>query len=372
MIGEVLSGNGRSIPCADRTMTIVCLHIGAMKSGTTFLQRVLTRNKRLLLRHGGLFPGQRWNDQVMAVNDVKGGPPRGEKPRPGAWDALVQEVLAFRGDTAVISMEALSLADAATARRVIDSFPDREVRVILTARDLGRVVPAQWQESVKNGVPVRFGRYLALISAPGARRLPKARPFWGTQDLPRILGTWQSLVGAQNLVLVTVPPPGAPSHTLWDRFREAASLPAVPVDLDVRRNPSLGTHSVELIRSLNELLPVHDNWRIRRVVKHSLANGVLSHRAVQEPALTVPHDYRSWVARTAEKLVREINEIDPLVVGTTDDLLVPAWKEHPGGRLSALLGSAPPATEVTDAALLACAIDAVAGLLPLIAKSGEG
>ena len=352
-------------------MTIVCLHIGAMKSGTTFLQRVLTRNKRLLLRRGCLFPGQRWSDQVMAVDDVKGGPARGRQPPSGAWDALVQEVLAFRGDTAVISMEALSLADAATAHRVTSSFPDREVRVILTARDLGRVVPAQWQESVKNGASVGFGRYLALISAPGARRLPKARPFWATQDLPRILRTWQSLVRGENLVLVTVPPTSAPSHTLWDRFSEAARLPTVSVDLDVRRNRSLGAHSVELhsiaqraTSGPRQLADATSSQALARQ-RSPLAPGATGAGSLGSP------DYRSWVAQTAEKLVREINEIGPSVVGTTDDLLVPAWRDHPGGRLSALRASPPPATEVPEAARLACALDAIAGLLPLIAESSE-
>ena len=44
---------------------VVFLHIGAMKTGTTYLQQVLIQNKEALADHGYLFPGARWGDQAQ-------------------------------------------------------------------------------------------------------------------------------------------------------------------------------------------------------------------------------------------------------------------------------------------------------------------
>ena len=40
----------------------IVLHIGAMKTGTSYLQSVLERNKELLDDRGVLWPGTSWKD----------------------------------------------------------------------------------------------------------------------------------------------------------------------------------------------------------------------------------------------------------------------------------------------------------------------
>jgi hypothetical protein len=47
----------------------VVLHVGLMKSGTSFLQRVLRHNQDLLREQGVLFPSP-WKRQVQAVKDL--------------------------------------------------------------------------------------------------------------------------------------------------------------------------------------------------------------------------------------------------------------------------------------------------------------
>ena len=49
------------------------LHVGAMKSGTSFIQSRLFANKTMLLDERGiLVPGMNWLSQVMAASDVLG------------------------------------------------------------------------------------------------------------------------------------------------------------------------------------------------------------------------------------------------------------------------------------------------------------
>ena len=142
-------------------MSTVCLHIGAMKSGTSFIQRVLSQNKQQLGESGHLFPGRRWRDQVLAVEEILDAGPKGKQRTKGAWNDLTAEINAFTGAGVIVSMEGMSLASSRDAQRIVESFPGHKVRIVVTARDLARVVPAQWQESIKNGATVDFGRYLA-------------------------------------------------------------------------------------------------------------------------------------------------------------------------------------------------------------------
>ena len=99
---------------------VVFLHIGAMKTGTTFLQNLMHKNKEHLAAAGYLLPGNRWVHQVRAVRDVLGGGLRYPAPAPdaaGEWAALVRQMLEHRGRASILSMEFLSLANPVRARR---------------------------------------------------------------------------------------------------------------------------------------------------------------------------------------------------------------------------------------------------------------
>jgi hypothetical protein len=313
-------------------MATVFLHIGLMKSGTSFVQRVLQKHRRAFKESGLLFPGQRWRDQVVGVEEVVGA--KGSDA--GAWDALCEQVMDFEGD-AVISMESMAVADSSAIARIVGSFGDRRVRVVITARDLARVVPAQWQESLKNGADVAFDRYLRIIAVPGARRLPPARFFWRLHDLPRVLARWREHVDGSDVVLVTVPPSGSPSDLLWERFCEALERPMAGVDLDVRRNDSLGAHSAELLRRVNALRSSDENRTEQRVIKHVLAKQILVNHRESEPSITLPSQYLDWAAKMSASLVEEVRAIDPVVIGDPDELVVerpdPSGGREPGPSL---------------------------------------
>ena len=73
----------------------VFLHIGAIKTGTTYIQTVLRENRERLIEEGVLFPGRRWRNQVSAVEDVlRLGKTRDGRPMPSArpWPRLVEEL----------------------------------------------------------------------------------------------------------------------------------------------------------------------------------------------------------------------------------------------------------------------------------------
>ena len=99
---------------------------------------------------------------------------------------------------------------------------------------------------MKNGDTESYAEFLDAALAgwtgPGA-----ARGFWRGQNLVTIARRWAKHVGAENLLLVTVPPPGADPDVLWQRFREAAGLPeglyAAPLGAIAERFPGLSIGS---------------------------------------------------------------------------------------------------------------------------------
>ncbi len=342
-------------------MPTVHLHVGAMKSGTTYLQEVLDRNRDLMRERGILFPGRGWHDQVLAVEDLVQRRPRGKPASPGAWQRLVDEVNSFDGDTVIVSMETMAVADDAAVARAIESLRPHRIRVVVTARDLVRVVPAQWQESTQNGGTYTFERFLTLASAARSRHLPVSRILWSAQDFGHILRTWQPAVQEpEDLVLVTVPPSGSDTAVLWQRFCQAVGIDPTGVDASSPRNESLGSTSAELMRRINVLVKQREvPYRTRRALKMRLAKRSLPLRRSDEPALVLPEKFLPWAARSSQWQVREIEAVEPTVIGDLTDLLVDATSRARTGNGSRREVDAP---EPTSEELLAAAID---GLIDL-------
>lgn len=348
-------------------MPTVHLHVGAMKSGTTYVQEVLDRNRDLMRERGVLFPGRRWHDQVLAVEDLVQRRPKGKPATPGAWQRLVDEVNTFDGETVIISMETMAMADDAAVAHAIESLKPHRIRVVVTARDLLRVVPAQWQESTQNGGTHTFERFLTLASTARSRRLPISRILWSAQDFGHILRTWQPAVqGLEDLVLVTVPPSGSDPALLWQRFCGAVGIEPEGVDASSPSNESLGSTSAELMRRINVLAKQRElPFRTRRVLKMRLAKRLLPQRRSEEPALVLPEKFLPWAARTSQWQVREIEAVGPTVIGDLSDLLVDATSGRRAGSGSRREVDAP---EPTSDELLAAAVDGLIGLADQIPR----
>src|SRR5688572_17705313 len=143
------------------------LHVGAMKSGTTFIQSRLFAHRDLLEERGIRVPGRRRRSQVLAVQQLlRGGGPM--------WDKHAAAVSRHDG-TSTISMELLGPARRDVVEALRTSV-DAEVEVVITARDLNRCIPAMWQETVQNGrtwgwhdyvIGARSDRPSSRTGAPG-------------------------------------------------------------------------------------------------------------------------------------------------------------------------------------------------------------
>lgn len=331
--------------------SVVHLHVGVPKTGTTYLQAMMHRNRGLLRRHGTLYPGLRSELHFLAARDLlEALGPYGDalQRQHGAWERLTRAVRRFDG-TAVVSHEILADATPAQIRRAVTSFGDAEVRVVVTARDLGRQVPAIWQEDVKNRRAVPYEDYLST-SFRTKRGRRRRTPFWRSQNLLAVCRRWAEAVGPQAVTLVTVPQPGAAPDELWHRFRTATGLPDVAYQAPpAEANKSLRADEAELLRRLN--LHLDDlSWEdYISVVKYRLAETLMVGLS-DGPRIGVPREYQPPVERASMRLVAALERDGYPVVGDLAELR-PRFTAD---------GVTP--TSVSDADLLAVSLDLVAAL----------
>lgn len=301
----------------------VLLHVGTPKTGTSYLQDVLFRNRHDLTGHGILYPADRFDGQFLAALDLMRLPWGGlEREAVGAWDRLADAVRRHRG-TAIVSHEILATASRAQVGRALESVghgSGTEVHVVLSVRDLVRQIPAEWQENVKHRSSLTYARFLQQIRDP-QRESRIATWFWGVQEIPDILNRWGHDLPPERIHLVTVPPPGGAPELLWKRFSQAFGLDGLDLDLEAERaNPSLGVPETALIRRINRSANRElDPPDYRPLVRELLAHQTLSRRT-RSPRLALPPDVHPWAREVQDSWVAEVRERGYDVIGDLDDL----------------------------------------------------
>lgn len=293
------------------------LHVGTMKTGTTYLQGRLFANTEKLAGLGVHLPGGSYGAQVMAARDLGSEPER--------WAALAEETRAHDG-TSVISTERLAPMRPAMVEKVRQPLEGVEVDVVVTARDLNRSIPALWQETLQNGRTWRYGEYLAGVEAwrPGHRegveRPEAGRTFWRQLDLARIVTTWQDVFGADRVTVITLPPPGAPRDLLWERFCSVVGIPHEGFQESRTPNGSLGAASAMAVRRMNELLlesdlPFPRGGPLR---KRILSKQVLAGRRKDEPSIGL--DVAPWLDEQTRRIERALDRLGVRVIGSVEEL----------------------------------------------------
>lgn len=329
----------------------IYLHIGAPKSGTTFLQSVLWANKDGLRQQGLLLPGADQFDafyatmNVRAVSRESGLPPRAHD----AWARLSAEVQAWPHD-ALISHEFFAAASADQAKRAIADLVPAQTHIIFTARDYVATLPAMWQEAVKVGSRSTFTAFVQSMLS-GRRRGPLG---WDAADLPAVLDRWTSSLPPQHVHVVTVPPAGSDPDVLWQRFCSVIDVAPERFTMpQTRRNASLGAVEAELVRRLNPKLrrPLgkagapHYRW-----VRRYLAEDLLVSR--QGRRFGVPAADAEALRQRSAGALDYISERGLDVVGDLEDLVCAPVNIH-----------GPDPDSVSETELLDAALDTIADLL---------
>lgn len=297
----------------------VYLHIGAPKTGTTYLQRVLHANRDALAACGVLYAtGSTSRDPVWAAEVLRGLDlsRHWRSEAPGAWDRIVDQVRGWDG-TAVISHEFFGACTAAQAQRALRDLAPSEVHLVVTARDYVSVAGAVWQERIKYGHATRFSEF--RLDDVGQAPMWT----WRTQDLLAIIERWQHDLSPSHVHVVTVPR-GGRTELLWERFASAIGVDPSVASVEIpSANTSLGLVQAELLRRVDERVGrvLKKRRHYARWTRDLLANTVLSRGARERFSVSGP--YASELMARSREAVSGISEAGYDVVGSLDDLLPP-------------------------------------------------
>ncbi|MEI2811075.1 MAG: hypothetical protein V9F00_13025 [Nocardioides sp.] len=332
----------------------VLLHVGTPKTGTSHLQDVLFRNRSLLAQHGIRYPATRFDAHFLAALDLLRMPWGGlEREAVGAWDTVAAEARNWPGTT-IISHEIFAAASPDQIARARESLGDVELHILVSARDLVRQIPAEWQENIKHRHVLKYAEFLRRVQSAD-RDTRTAAWFWSVQELPAILERWGAGLPADRIHVITVPPAGAKRTELWSRFVTGFGLENIPLVATAERaNPSLGAPETALIRRINyrfnKQVPPAD---YRPLVRELLAHQTLSQRS-GSPRLSLPPASYEWAQGLNATWNEALSARGYDVIGDLADLLgAPApdpevWADP----------DRPRPRQVTDAAL-----DAIGALL---------
>jgi hypothetical protein len=297
------------------------LHVGTAKSGTSYLQDLWWRHRDELGERGLLLPGAGRRDHFAAAAVVKGMTAVVETlsaREQDAWRQIVDETGEWPGDV-LVSNEHFADTPPEAARAALAELAAvaDEAHVVVTARDLGRVLPSAWQQRVKMGARQSYRRFLATVRRGGGDQ-----KFWRYQDVPAILRLWSPGLPEDRAHLVVVPPAGAPRDELWLRTSSVLDVDVSDLDTEARRaNDSLGLVEAELLRRVNERLPRSQRSPgLTRHVKGSFVPEALAGSAAREP-FVVPQRHHDWVSARSEAIVADLRGSAYDVVGDLDDLL---------------------------------------------------
>ncbi len=324
----------------------VVVHIGLGKTGTSTIQRALSEQREPLLEFGIAVPGTSHRDTRRAVYDLMGRRIGGADSSSvtGAWKPFAESVVASAAPTVVFSEELLALARPRAVKQLVESLAPRRVVVVVTVRDLGRVLGSYWQQMVMMGRTEPLADFLQAVRDPETGPASAGVGFWMRQDLLRTLDAWESGVPRENIRIVTLPAPGQPPHTLNDRFSEAIGAPpGLLRSSRDRGNASVGMPEAEVVRRLNEKLTdtiaEHQRLNLMKVLREGLTGRTSEHIAV--PASEFP-----WIAERSARLVEELESRGYRVFGTLTDLT-----PSPGPQTQGSVTDA----DVADAAVAALA-----------------
>ncbi len=339
------------------------LHIGVHKTGTTAIQAALAGARPDLEAHNVRYPGRLQAHHRAALSVL--GRPWGWNTRGGAvldtehFDKLATRAGAHSGRV-VISSEFFCEADEETARTVVERLGGDRVRVVVTLRNLGRLLSSSWQQYLKYGLTTPYEKWLEDVFAnPGAARISPT--FWKRHDHGAVLSRWAAAVGPENVSVLILE--DVPRDAMFVSFAQMLDVPAeiLTSRMELTSNRSMTAAEAELLVQLNARVKNEMQWNdYVRLVRRGVALGMVEGREPDpaEPRLVTPDWALDAAAEHGAAAAQTIGALGVHVYGDLDSLSV---------RIPSMGDSVSSSGEPAEVPITA----AVEALASVIAASGD-
>ena len=300
------------------------LHIGPHKSGTTTIQGALELARENLAGHDLAYVGRGYQT-ARAAQELMGRSPMfgDKKPNENAWQRLVKQVESAGDQGAIISSEFFCEApDEETVRRIVDDLGADRVHVVVTLRPLTKILPAQWQQYVQNGLRMRYEKWLdAKFNKPPYG--PPNRTFWYRHNQAELVSRWSNVVGPENLTVIVVD--DSDREMLLRSVERVVGVPhGVLIADDTQENRSLSYGEAELVRQFNGLFKANgwdDQLYGRYMRRGAVRRMKVNYRPSREEArIPTPRWAMERAADVGATSVRRITELGTHVIGDLDML----------------------------------------------------
>lgn len=312
------------------------LHVGSRKTGTSYLQQAVYASADALAEQGVGLPlpsrgrHQKVIDALRAIGD-DGSIPRPSRKRLRAFaracdGAGTERLLVSHEDLAEMDATRAGALVAAAGERPAGPEQGVEVHLVITARDLRRQVPSEWQQSVKSRLLLPYEEYVRAVM----ERRPEGAQFWGRQDVLHIAARWAATLPPERVHVVTVPPVGSSPLLLGQRVGGLVGFDPAVLSSGRPVNTSLGAGQAELLRRLNvalgdRLTDVSGSYA--KAVRVGISRRLLMRQP--GPSLGFPARYEARLAEESARVVAGITDRGYKVVGDLDDLVSrPDGDEH--------------------------------------------
>jgi hypothetical protein len=294
------------------------LHIGAPKCGSTYVQALLWRNRRALMKDGVYVAGRSSYDQFQAGTDFRGqryvAQASGDAWR-GAWDRLITDAERSAYPKIVISNELLGDVRPEKISARLELLDGARIEVIYATRDLAGLLGSVWQQLVKTRAVLPWLEWIDALAERG-----DADWLWPRHDAGRIIERWAG-TGVDACHVLALPRPGSAPDELWRRFRSIVGWSVATEATVPRVNESLGYSQAELLRRLQKRLVGVQPRAERAVLTQNLATTTLA-EIERVDVLAIPERLRSWVDAESARQRERIVGSGARLVGDLDDLLV--------------------------------------------------
>lgn len=308
----------------------VLLHIGVHKTGTTAIQAALADARDSLAESGVLYPGKLQAQHRAALAVL--GRPWGWNTRGGAvldrkhFDRLAKRTSQAPGRV-VVSSEFFCEVPEETAIEVIRDLrgqSNRSVQVVVTLRNLGKLLPSSWQQYLKYGLTTPYETWLEdVFATPGTSKMTPT--FWKRHDHGQVVRRWSQAVGAENLSVLVLE--DVPRDFIFRSFAQYLDVPedVLTSRMDLTSNRSMTAAEAEVLVRLNKRVKKTMQWSdYVRLVRRGVALGMVEGRdpVDSEARLFTPQ----WALDAAQQVgvdsATAIAELGVTVLGNLDSLTI--------------------------------------------------